>query len=159
MSAKKTHKTEAVMKLLTGSSPAVNPILDNEFKQAVIESRNVPETPAKKVEEPKPEELAAEPTSAPVREEPASIPEVSVSSELVSELLPAALERFHCCTCGKCFAEAMSDALDAVPSIKVKIHNGDDLKRADEIKQQTRNEVMKAIVKIAISRRGKEIHQ
>ena len=35
--ARVSHKTDAVMKLITGKNTATNPIIDNEFKQSVIE--------------------------------------------------------------------------------------------------------------------------
>ncbi len=97
--AKVTHKTDAVMKLLTGKSTATNPIIDNEFKQSVIEMHTNTQKAAEKAE-PKPKQSEAT--------------EICVSSELITELLPIALKRFNCCTCDRCFAEAMADALDAV---------------------------------------------
>jgi hypothetical protein len=154
-----SHKTDAVMKLLTGGNLAVNPMLDNEFKQSVIEMRS---SQAAKEEE----ILPAEPKEITMHsggEEAASrghgsTPEICVSSELISEILPIALKRFGCCTCGKCFAEAMAEAIDMIPYISVKVKNSGDLKKADEMKRSSRREVMREIVRITIARRKMPKH-
>ncbi|MBQ8827429.1 MAG: hypothetical protein IJ007_10085, partial [Oscillospiraceae bacterium] len=105
---KPSNKTEAVMKLLTGNNLAVNPVLDNEFKQTVIESKNAAVEavkPAPVQEAPKPEPIPAPPPPPP---EPVET-EVCISSELIMEILPSVLDRFQCCKCDKCFAQAMAD--------------------------------------------------
>lgn len=154
-----SHKTEAVMKLLTGGNLAVNPMLDNEFKQSVIEMRSTSAVPNDAPEEPvrSEKEITMHKTGSEQKKTlPAS--EICVSSELITEILPDALKRFHCCTCGKCFAEAMADALEAIPYISVKVREPGDLKKAEELKSGSRKEVMKEIIKIAIARRGLPRH-
>lgn len=121
---KLSHKTDAVMRLITGGSMATNPIIDNEFKQNVI--NNMAEHEA---------------------------PEVCISSELVSELLPIALKRFNCCSCDRCFAEAMADSLDVVPYASCKITGLNDRKKAADMKNKYRKSVLNEIVKVAIGRR------
>lgn len=141
--AKVTHKTDAVMKLLTGKSTATNPIIDNEFKQSVIEMHT---NTQKTVEKAEPEPKQSEAT------------EICVSSELITELLPIALKRFNCCTCDRCFAEAMADALDAVPYLSCKVRTPQDKKKADEMKKKYTRSVTNEMVKLAIARRALPKH-
>lgn len=119
-----SHKTDAVMRLITGGSTATNPIIDNEFKQNVINSMAENE-----------------------------VPEVCISSELVSELLPVALKRFNCCSCDRCYAEAMADSLDAVPYVSCKIAGFNDRKKAADMKNKYRKSVLNEIVRVVIGRR------
>lgn len=141
--ARISHKTDAVMKLITGNSTATNPIIDNEFKQSVIEMHtNSREKSEKAVPE--------------VHEKPT---EICVSSELITELLPIALKRFNCCTCDRCFAEAMADALDAVPFLSCKIKSPKDKKKADEMKKKYKRSVTNEMVRIAINRRALPRHK
>ncbi len=141
--AKVTHKTDAVMKLLTGKSTATNPIIDNEFKQSVIEMHTNTQKSAEKAESETKQSEAAE---------------ICVSSELITELLPIALKRFNCCTCDRCFAEAMADALDAVPYLSCRIRTPQDKKKADEMKKKYTRSVTNEMVKLAISRRALPKH-
>ena len=145
---KLTHKTEAVMRLLTGSNIAVNPMLDNEFKQSVIEMHSGGKPEHADEDTAREQTIVMEP--APKAPE---VTEINVTSELITEILPRVLERFKCCTCGKCFAESMTDALSAVDSVSVKVYNQLDLQRAEELKTKNRSAVMNSIVKIAIGRR------
>lgn len=139
--AKISHKTDAVMKLLTGKSTATNPIIDNEFKQSVIEMHTNTQKTAEK----------AEPEQA--KQDQHEVTEICVSSELITELLPVALKRFNCCTCDRCFAEAMADALDAVPYLSCKVRTPQDKKKADEMKKKYTRSVTNEMVKLAIARR------
>lgn len=141
--AKISHKTDAVMKLLTGKNTATNPIIDNEFKQSVIEMHT---NTQKAAEKSKPEQKQSEAT------------EICVSSELITELLPVALKRFNCCTCDRCFAEAMADALDAVPYLSCKVRTPQDKKKADEMKKKYKRSVTNEMVKLAIARRALPKH-
>lgn len=141
--AKVTHKTDAVMKLLTGKSTATNPIIDNEFKQSVIEMHTNTQKAAEKAESETKQSEAAE---------------ICVSSELITELLPIALKRFNCCTCDRCFAEAMADALDAVPYLSCRVRTPQDKKKADEMKKKYTRSVTNEMVKLAIARRALPKH-
>ncbi len=145
-SKKISHKTEPVMRLLTGGNLAVNPILDNEFKQSVIEmhsnDRANEETLAKKESE----------------KDVISPNEIVLSEELLSEVLPTALKRFGCCTCDKCYAEAMAEGFMRVPYITIKIESDDDIKRAKAIKKLNLETVTKIAVKIALERRNLPKH-
>ncbi len=159
-----THKTDAVMRLLTGSNLAVNPMLDNEFKQSVIEMHSAPAADEEELAcaeannliriEPKARRSAANPDA------PAAIgSEICISSELVTEYLPVALQRFGCCTCGKCFAEAMADALDTAPYIAVKIRSRKDTKKAELIRESSRREICLCVVRIALARKSLPRHK
>lgn len=124
----KSNKTEAVMRLLTGGKKtAPNPILDSSFKVERITSKSV--------------------------RKGANGAEIDITGELVTELLPQVLERFNCCRCAVCYAEAMAEAVDAVPTLKIRINGKDDLRRADRMKMQSRREVLCTLIRLAIQRR------
>ncbi len=127
-SSAKSNKTEAVMRLLTGKKKnAPNPILDSSFKVQRITSKSI--------------------------RKGSQGAEIDITGELVTELLPQVLERFNCCRCAVCYAEAMSDAIEAVPTLKIRINGKDDLKRADRMKMQSRRDVLGTLIRIAIKRR------
>lgn len=163
MASKKkvSNKTEAVMKLLTGNNLAVNPVLDNEFKQTVIESKNVtaepPKTEPVQAETPKPAPVVQTPPPPPPPPEPVET-EVCISSELIMEILPSVLDRFQCCKCDRCFAQAMADALDVIPYKSVKVKNAEEMQQAKELKEQMRADVMRGLVRIGIARKALEKH-
>lgn len=124
----KSNKTEAVMRLLTGGrKTAPNPILDSSFKVERITSKSV--------------------------RKGANGAEIDITGELVTELLPQVLERFNCCRCAVCYAEAMAEAIDAVPTLKIRINGKEDLRRADRMKMQSRREVLCTLIRLAIQRR------
>ena len=142
--AKVTHKTDAVMKLITGKNTATNPIIDNEFKQSVIEMHT---------------NTGKAPKRSGSRSKQSDDTEICVSSELITELLPIALKRFNCCTCDRCFAEAMTDALDAVPYLSCKVRTPQDKKKADEMRKKYKRSVTNEMVKLAIDRRRLPKHK
>ena len=124
----KSNKTEAVMRILTGGKKtAPNPILDSSFKVERITSKSI--------------------------RKGANGAEIDITGELVTELLPQVLERFNCCRCAVCYAEAMAEAVDAVPTLKIRINGKDDLRRADRMKMQSRREVLCTLIRLAIQRR------
>ena len=122
----KTNKTDAVMRLLTGKKTASNPILDSSFKEEKITVKSKPK---------------------------ANGAEIDITGELVTELLPNVMDRFNCCRCALCYADAVSEAMEAVPTMKVKINGKEDLKRAENMKKQSRHEIMSILVRLAIERR------
>lgn len=130
MAAKsKTNKTDAVMRLLTGKkTTAVNPILDSEFKVEKITSRKQQKN-----------RMAGT--------------EIDISGELISELLPKVLARFRCCKCAVCYAEAMTEAMEKAPTLKVRINGKEDVKQADKLKMQSRKEVLLILIRLAIRRK------
>lgn len=130
MAAKsKTNKTDAVMRLLTGKkTTAVNPILDSEFKVEKITSRKQ-------------------------QKNRMSGTEIDISGELISELLPKVLTRFRCCKCAVCYAEAMTEAMEKAPTLKVRINGKEDVKQADKLKMQSRKEVLLILIRLAIRRK------
>ncbi len=145
-----THKTESVMRLLTGGNLAVNPMLDNEFKQSVIEmhSNKSLKNDASPVEKNEPEIQAEKADSS-----ENYLNEVIVSEELISELLPEALKRFGCCCCDKCYAEAMAEAFIKTPLITMNVSSDEDRKKLALVKKMNQKNVMKTIVKIALERK------
>ncbi len=134
MSGKSTNKTDAVMRLLTGKKTSVkkNPILDSGFKEENITSRTPPKNDGT---------------------------EIDIAGELVSEFLPQVLERFNCCKCPVCYAEAMSDALAKAPTLKIRINNKDDLRQAEAIKAKSRREILTILIRLAIKRRRLKKHE
>ena len=124
----KTNKTDAVMRLLTGKRVASNPILDSSFKEEKITQKK----------------------AAPMR---ANGAEIDITGELVTELMPQVLRRFSCCSCPLCYADAVSEAGDRVPTLNVKINGKEDLKRADKMKRQNRKEVLMMLISLAVERR------
>ena len=126
--AARSNKTDAVLRLLTGKKPASNPILDSDFKVEKITSRKQDKKRA----------MGAE---------------IDVAGELVTELLPKVLGRFRCCRCAVCYAEAMTEALEKAPTMKVRITGKEDVKRADKMKQQSRKEVLLILIRLAIRRK------
>ena len=128
----KTNKTDAVMRLLTGKKTAANPILDSEFKEKKITSRK---------------KSAREGGT-----------EIDIAGELVTEFLPKVLERFRCCRCPVCYADAMSEALEKSPVMTIKINGKEDLKRAEDLKFKSRREILRVLIRIAIKRRRMEKH-
>lgn len=121
------------MRLLTGKKTASNPILDSGFKEEKITVRE--------------------------KNSHANGAEIDITGELVTELLPQVLKRFNCCSCAVCYAEAMSEALDTVPTLRIKINGKDDLKRADKMKKESRKEVLLALIRMAIVRKQLPKHE
>ena len=128
----KSNKTDAVMRLLTGKKTASNPILDSDFKVEKITSRK--------------------------RSDSYGGTEIDIAGELISELLPKVLKRFNCCRCPVCYAEAMSDALERAPTVKIRVKNKDDLKQAEALKFKSRREVLTILIRLAIRRRRLKRH-
>ena len=127
------------MRLITGSRPAVNPIIDDNFKEQVI--RPMAER-----------KLKSEKTDR-------SDTRINVTSELVSEWLPSVLGRFSCCTCSRCKAEASVKALELLPAIVVEIRGKKDIDKAKALKEENKQWVLMTLVKIAIERKKLPHHQ
>lgn len=130
----KTHKTPQLMKLLTGGSQVTNPILDENFKEEIIRSREnpVPVTPV-------PSDDGGT--------------EINITSELISQWLPLAMKRFNVCTCGRCTAEATVEAFDKIRPIIVKVKSDLDLQRAQEIKLDKEQSVLMQLIRLIIPRK------
>lgn len=148
MSESKTHKTESVMRLLTRSesNSAKNPILDDKFKQENILAEQIEK------------EADIKPTVHKVPQTGTGV-EINVTSELISEWLPAVLKRFNCCTCSLCRAEASVEALEKLTSMKVTVRTEEDMKRADELKESAKRRVLTELIRIAIARRSLIKHE
>lgn len=134
MASYKTHKTPQLMKLLTGSSQASNPILDEDFKQEIIQAQKHP-----RPVEPKPDDHGGT--------------EINITSELVSQWLPKVMQRFNVCRCDRCSAEATVAAFDAIRPVIVKVKTDADLKKAQQLKAERQQEILMQIIKLVTARR------
>lgn len=135
----KTHKTPQLMKLLKGSSGVVNPIIDENFKEEIIRSRENPE-PVK----PKPSAKGGT--------------EINVTSELISQWLPLVVRRFNLCTCDRCYAEMTVEAFDRIKPVTVAVKSDSDLKRAQKIKSEEEQPVLMQLIRLAVERKKLEKH-
>ena len=140
---RKTNKTTAVLRMLTGEKVG-NPILSAEFKEDVIR-------PIEELKKRIPESV--------VNTRTGSETEINITAELVSEWLPAVLERFGCCRCPRCFAEASVTAFDRIRPIKAKIRRPADLEKADLLKEENRRKVIMSLVSVAAERKALPKHQ
>lgn len=172
----KSNKTEAVMRLLTGKRVVTNPSLGSNLK----EEETAPKNTVPMVEQPVAEQPTAEPqvVAQPVVEAPKpepqviehpkpepqiveqpkpepqpSVVEIDVTGELITELMPQVLQRFNCCQCPICYADAVTEAGNRVPTIKVKINGKEDMKMVDKMKDQHRKDVMMTLVRLALERK------
>jgi hypothetical protein len=134
---KKSHKTPALMKLLTSGSRPDNPFLDENFKDDLILLQK----------------------ASPVRHyNPGEEFDLDIITELASEFLPIAVERFGCCRCDRCFAEMLSNVIDRCPHALIKIRSKDDFLRAEYLKEHHRNAVLRQVVHVAIAYRKRKKH-
>lgn len=143
LSIKKSNKTASVLRMLTGEKIR-NPMLSEEFKEDVI----------KPIEELKRRSGADTKTEHTGRET-----EINITSELISEWLPSALDRFKCCKCPQCYAEASVAAFEKIQPIKVKIKGPEDLERAEQIKEDNRRKVMMNLITVAMARKNLPVHK
>lgn len=165
----KSNKTEAVMRLLTGKKTVANPVLnnnpiENEFEQE--KDFSVKSSVSESISDAQENASAEVKTELMHDDKPAvqQIPSLNstvmdITGELVTELLPNVLERFNCCQCVMCYAEAMSTALERVPPLKIKINGKEDVERAEKMKQQGQGEVMSILIRLAIERRKLPKHE
>lgn len=177
----KSNKTEAVMRLLTGKRVVTNPSLGSNLKEEETAPKNtepmveqpVVEQPKAEpqvvvqpvVEAPKPEpQVVVQPVAEAPKPEPQiveqpkpepqpSVVEIDVTGELITELMPQVLQRFNCCQCPICYADAVTEAGNRVPTIKVKINGKEDMKMVDKMKDQHRKDVMMTLVRLALERK------
>ncbi len=127
-----------------------------EPKPQVIEQPRVEEPKPQVIEQPKVEEPKPQVIEQPKVEEPkpqTSVVEIDVTGELITELMPQVLQRFNCCQCPICYADAVAEAGNRVPTIKVKINGKDDMKVVEKMKDQHRKDVMMILVRLALERK------
>jgi hypothetical protein len=73
--------------------------------------------------------------------------ELDIVTELTKELLPTAIQRFNVCYCDTCY-QAMTEAVaKRSPRIIVMLRSKDDLARAEYLKKQNRNNVLRTVIK------------
>ena len=163
----KSNKTEAVMRLLTGKRVVTNPSLGSNLKEEETAPKNtepqVIEQPVAEAPKPEPQVIEQPVAEAPkpepqIVEQPKpepqpSVVEIDVTGELITELMPQVLQRFNCCQCPICYADAVTEAGNRVPTIKVKINGKEDMKMVDKMKDQHRKDVMMTLVRLALERK------
>lgn len=162
----KSNKTEAVMRLLTGKKVAANPSLNSSHKEESEALQNIeqpkaaeqPKVEPKVIEQPKVEPQVTEQPKVIEQSKPSTV-EIDVTGELITELMPQVLDRFHCCKCPICYADAVAEAGNRVPMIKVKVNNKDDMKLVDKMKDQHRKDVMMTLVRLAVERKMLPKHE
>jgi hypothetical protein len=137
---KRTHKTDAILKLLTRGSLLDNPFLNEKFKDNIILTINNNKSP-----EPR--------TYTPGEEF-----DIDIIAELAAEFLPSAIDRFGCCKCDRCFARMLENVVQKCPHALVKVRSQDDFKRAEYLKRQHRNTVLRTVVSEAIAFRKHKKH-
>lgn len=164
------------MRLLTGKRVVTNPSLGSNLKEEETAPKNtepmveqpVAEQPKAEpqvvaqpiveaskpepqvIEQPKPEpQIVEQPEPEP---QPSTV-EIDVTGELITELMPQVLQRFNCCQCPICYADAVTEAGNRVPTIKVKINGKEDMKMVDKMKDQHRKDVMMTLVRLALERK------
>ncbi len=138
----------------------VEPPKVEEPKPQVIEQPRVEEPRPQVIEQPRVEEPKPQVVEQPRVEEPKPqvaeqpmIVEIDVTGELITELMPQVLQRFNCCQCPICYADAVTEAGNRVPTIKVKINGKEDMKMVDKMKDQHRKDVMMTLVRLALERK------
>lgn len=141
---RRSNKTDSVMKLIMGNrSP--NPIIDKEFKEDIIRPIEEQKTRAA--------------ISAAVPEAHSDPTEMNITAELISGWLSPVLERFGCCRCSRCIAEASVTAFERLPVIRVKVQNNDDLEKARRIKEENKSKAIMVLIGIASERRKLPSHK
>jgi hypothetical protein len=194
---RKSHKTDALMRLLmSGSSGAVNPSISVTFKEDIIRpindkknapkaaaevakgsetthintpqmpQMNSPEMPRMNLAEdrvsvpqmprprvPTPPQISPvmseqpRPEIAPVKINPDRPTELDIVRELIKELLPTAIQRFNVCYCDTCYGAMTEAVLKRSPKIVIMVRSKDDLARAEYLKKQNRNNVLRTVIK------------
>ena len=113
-----------------------------------------PEPQPQIVAQPEPQpQVVAQPEPQPQVVEQPRIVEIDVTGELITELMPQVLQRFNCCQCPICYADAVTEAGNRVPTIKVKINGKEDMKMVEKMKDQHRKDVMMTLVRLALERK------
>jgi hypothetical protein len=214
---RKSHKTDALMRLLmSGSSGAVNPSVSVTFKEDIIrpinDKKNRPsplpipeEPPLHTTGQPHPLQPTQPRTNvsfsgsspatqhpsparpAPLQQNPAPdvqkpqrtaefiLPppennlfsqrinpdkpaEMDIVRELTKELLPTAIQRFNVCYCDSCYLAMTEAVAKRSPKIVIMIRSKDDLARAEYLKKQNRNNVLRTVIKEVLEYKTKGAH-
>ncbi|MDR0947366.1 MAG: hypothetical protein LBM87_06465 [Ruminococcus sp.] len=157
----RTHKTEAIMKMLLSGSSSINPTINSVFKDDVIRPLHDRKS---QPQEPKPQVTPAYHLYENEKEKVSRhVPvvrgtTVDIIRELIDETLPTAIKRFRTCECSNCY-KAISEAVAAkYPDLKVKINSDADLSRVEYIKSQNRNNVLRVTVTEVLKRKNDKKH-
>ncbi len=140
---KKTNKTAQVLKLLTKSNSGSieNPIINQEFKEEVIHTREVRHT--KKVSS-KADEISA------LQSGDGGDAGINIVAELVQEWLPETIKRFNFEPSDIFKAEMTVEALNIIPPKYVYVHNENDFASIKGIKEKYKAQVINTLVRLAV---------
>jgi hypothetical protein len=143
----------------TASLPETDYSAHQNIETQRFQSKPIQQTPAPRIvapEMPKPAVSAAAPLEIAESSRPAlAVPrinpdkpvELDIVTELTKELLPTAIQRFNVCYCDTCY-QAMTEAVaKRSPKIIVMVRSKDDLARAEYLKKQNRNNVLRTVIK------------
>ena len=137
--------------VITQPEPQPQVIAQPEPQPQVIAQ---PEPQPQVIAQPEPQpQVIAQPEPQPQVIEQPRVVEIDVTGELITELMPQVLQRFNCCQCPICYADAVTEAGNRVPTIKVKINGKEDMKMVDKMKDQHRKDVMMTLVRLALERK------
>jgi hypothetical protein len=84
--------------------------------------------------------------------------EMDIVRELIKELLPTAIQRFNVCYCDTCYHAMTEAVLRRSPKIIIMITSKDDLSRAEYLKKQNRNNVLRTVIKEVLDYKTTGIH-
>lgn len=150
--SKRTNKTAPLLKLIAGKDDngIENPIINKDFKDEVIHIRakdSITET------------VEDNNTNITTKPDTSKVVGINIVSELVQEWINESISRFNICDCDVCRAEITLEALNTLPPKYVYINSKTDYNEVKKIKDKCRAEVIRELVKIAISRRNLPIHK
>jgi hypothetical protein len=84
--------------------------------------------------------------AAPLKFSPERPAELDIVRELTKELLPTAIQRFNVCYCDTCYSAMTEAVLKRSPKIVILVRSKDDLARAEYLKKQNRNNVLRTVI-------------
>jgi hypothetical protein len=85
--------------------------------------------------------------------------ELDIVRELIKELLPTAIQRFNVCYCDTCYNTMTEAVLKRSPKIVILVRSKDDLARAEYLKKQNRNSVLRTVIKEVLDYKTTGRHQ
>jgi hypothetical protein len=83
----------------------------------------------------------------PIKFSPERPAELDIVRELIKELLPTAIQRFNVCYCDTCYSTMTEAIAKRSPKIVILARSKDDLARAEYLKKQNRNNVLRTVIK------------
>lgn len=84
---------------------------------------------------------------------------INVGFLLLNEQLGTVMERFHCCTCGKCAAAVSLEVMRRYPPIIVKVKRKSDADEVNRLAAEHRSEIISALTKAVITVKANPPHK